>query len=132
MRYNVHTIEAGVVTALYLGGSILNLAMEDNSIHVYSVKAMPPTLVHSLIGHTARYFGGFNWNSVTALASVNDLVFSASIDSSIRLWSVDGKCVRMIMTPSPVTDIYVSTKILISVGRSLLVWNIVDGRLIVI
>jgi hypothetical protein len=60
-RYNVHTIETEArVTAMLLGASILNLAMEDHSIRVYSVKTMPPTLLHTLIGHTARYFTSSN------------------------------------------------------------------------
>jgi hypothetical protein len=60
-RYYVHTIESRVVLRLcILGASILNIALEDHSIHVYSVKTMPPTLLHTLIGHTARYFTSSN------------------------------------------------------------------------
>lgn len=63
---------------------------KDGTISVFSLLSDPPSLLHTLRGHTSSV-NDFDWSVA------NDFIVSASSDGTCRLWeSATGKCVREI------------------------------------
>lgn len=69
-------------------------ASRDGTLSILGLHSEPPSLLHTLRGHTSSV-NDFDWSAA------NDFIVSASSDGTCRLWeSATGRCVREIAESS--------------------------------
>ncbi|CAF3536210.1 unnamed protein product [Rotaria socialis] len=109
--------------------SLLATCGRDGILAICQVLPTPATIIYRLKGHTAA-INDMQWSSI------NDLLVTASSDSSIRIWQIsNGKCMRVIESKDGVENLcccfHPSNNNFIAVGNNqgiLQIFNVSTGK----
>ncbi|CAF4261065.1 unnamed protein product [Rotaria sp. Silwood2] len=109
--------------------SLLATCGRDGILAICQVLPTPATIIYRLKGHTAA-INDMQWSSI------NDLLVTASSDSSIRIWQIsNGKCMRVIESIPAIENLcccfHPSNNNFIAVGNNrgiLQIFNVSTGK----
>jgi F-box/WD-40 domain protein 7 len=87
------------------------IKITSTNIHTFHKPAAPdPTFIPRFIGHTTL---------VTSLAIADEILFSASLDNTIKAWDIKtGTCIRTLENPHPVQSLATVDKKLVAKDAS--------------